>query len=89
MTQDEIIEMAEQSNLLDVIDSFHYDTKNWVEEAIAFAKLVAAKEREACAKVVEPSADHRENFNDYLGGEESIALLDNLASLIRARGEQA
>jgi len=47
MTEDEVIEMAEQSNLLDVIDSFHYDTKNWVEEAIAFAKLVAAKEREA------------------------------------------
>jgi hypothetical protein len=55
MTQDEIIEMAKQSNLLDVIDSFHYDTKNWVEEATAFAKLVAAKEREACAKVVEDS----------------------------------
>jgi len=46
MTQDEIIEMAEQSNLLGVIDSFHYDTKNWVEEAIAFAKLVENKTRQ-------------------------------------------
>jgi vacuolar-type H+-ATPase subunit H len=57
MTQDEIIEMAEQSNLLDVIDSIHYDTKNWVEEAIAFAKLIAAKEREACAKVCDELQD--------------------------------
>ena len=26
---------------------------NWTEELVAFAKLVAAKEREACAKVVD------------------------------------
>jgi hypothetical protein len=77
MTQDEIIEMAEQSNLLDVIDSFHYDTKNWVEEAIAFAKLVAAKEREACAKVCD-------ELQDVPATEPHHCAED-----IRARGEQA
>ena len=85
MKQDEIIEMARQAGML-YMDYIRVDSINQLE---AFAKLVAAKEREACAKVVEPSADHRENFNDYLCGEEGIALLDNLASLIRARGEQA
>jgi hypothetical protein len=78
MTQDEIIEMAEQSNLLDVIDSFHYDTKNWVEEATAFAKLVAAKEREACARIVENSP----SFDWHKFACEA-------AYAIRARGEQA
>ena len=39
-----------------------------------FAKLVAAKEREACAKVCEDSVE-------YAG--------DTLAEAIRARGEQA
>jgi hypothetical protein len=76
VTQDEIIEMAKQSNLLDVIDSFHYDTKNWVEEATAFAKLVAAKatasEREACAQVAF-SWNHE--------------ITDLVAKEIRARGE--
>jgi hypothetical protein len=75
MTQDEVIEMAEQSNLLGVIDSFHYDTKNWVEEAIAFAKLVAAKEREACAKLF--PQPHMEYFGQ------------DIQDAIRARGEQA
>jgi hypothetical protein len=77
MTQDEIIEMAKQSNLLDVIDSFHYDTKNWVEEATAFAKLVAAKEREACAKVCD-------ELQDIPATEPHHCAED-----IRARGEQA
>jgi hypothetical protein len=81
VTQDEIIEMAKQSNLLDVIDSFHYDTKNWVEEATAFAKLVAAKatasEREACAKVCD-------ELQDVPATEPHHCAED-----IRARGEQA
>ena len=45
MNGQEIIEMAAQAELLDA---------NWMpEELMAFAKLVAAKEREACAKVCE------------------------------------
>jgi len=47
MTQDEIIEMAQQSGL-----GFYLEPQ-WQlhEEVIAFAKLVAQHEREACAKV--------------------------------------
>jgi len=47
MTQDEIIEMARQSGL-----GFYLEPQ-WQlhEEVIAFAKLVAQHEREACAKI--------------------------------------
>jgi len=52
MTQDEIIEMAKQSGLINkdydasFLNKFTYAVEN-------FAKLVAQHEREACAKVVE------------------------------------
>jgi hypothetical protein len=47
MTQDEIIEMAREAGLYqDINVSFHQALKN-------FYDLVAAKEREACAKVAE------------------------------------
>jgi hypothetical protein len=101
MTQDEIIEMAEQSNLLGVIDSFHYDTKNWVEEAMAFAKLVAAKEREFWMEqgkvdVEEAIRDEREACakvcieHGKVWGERMLlgfqATLNDAAEAIRARG---
>ena len=44
MTQDEIIEMARQAGL-------DPDLWNYTDAFEAFAKLVAAKEREACLKV--------------------------------------
>ena len=46
MTQDEIIEMAREAG-------FEIDccSLEWHKRITAFAKLVAAKEREACAKV--------------------------------------
>jgi hypothetical protein len=48
MTQDEIIEMAEQAG-------FEIDccSLEWHKRITAFAKLVAAKEREACMKACE------------------------------------
>lgn len=68
MTQDEIIKMAEQV----------YGKCDWHESALlhlkAFAKLVAAKEREACAQVAF-------SWN--------IEITDQVAKEIRARGEQA
>jgi hypothetical protein len=73
MTQDEIIEMAAQAELLDA---------NWMpEELMAFAKLVAAKEREACAKECEAGVDmwpgeFHEEWNDAC---------NDRASAIRAR----
>ena len=89
MTQDEIIEMAKQA---------HVDSKTWVDIyneqitvgevrgfLIAFAKLVAEKEREACAQIaiygcmVPPD-----------GGsptEDERLLCEHIAHSIRARGE--
>jgi hypothetical protein len=51
MTQDEIIQMAIQAEL----NLYVHDLteKRYIEVIEAFAKLVAAKEREACAKVAE------------------------------------
>jgi hypothetical protein len=72
MKQDEIIEMAKKSNLLGVIDCFHYTGRQtWVEEATAFAKLVAAKEREACAKLA----------------DDIDPVWESVSKAIRARGE--
>jgi hypothetical protein len=64
MKQDEIIEMASQAGLI---------ATPWV---IAFAKLVAAKEREACLKICEAQAQ-----TNYWEGA------DVCAEVIRARGE--
>ena len=50
MTQDEIIEMAQECKLIGMrpfIDGIY------TEALIEFAKLVAAKEREACANMVD------------------------------------
>ena len=49
MTQDEIIEMARKAG---VEDSNEYDHLVCTEvELVAFAKLIAEKERNACAKI--------------------------------------
>ena len=47
MTQDEIIEMARQAGM----DYLKYISPESFEKVTVFAKLVADKEREACAKV--------------------------------------
>ena len=68
----------------------NHDT-NWHDPVvIAFAHLVAAAaradEREACAKLVETTEEHRREARHYIGGEEGVELLDNRAAAIRARG---
>ena len=72
MTDQEIIEMGIQADLCD-----EYGTINWEygyrNEIIAFAKLVAEKEREWCASFIEDL--------DERGFKE-------LAGLIRARGQE-
>ena len=71
MTQDEIIEMAQECKLIGMrpfIDGIY------TEALIEFAKLVAAKEREACAQVAY-------SWN--------IEITDKVAEEIRARVEQA
>jgi hypothetical protein len=52
MTQ-EIIEMARQAGFDCYRAEITWDDVICTEELVAFAKLVAAKEREACAKMVD------------------------------------
>ena len=78
MTQDEIEHMWKVAS-----NDPSHDT-NWHDPAVvAFAKLVAAKEREACAKVCDGLADMHEKMNQW--GSHKTA--DTLAQAIRARGE--
>jgi hypothetical protein len=65
--QDEIIEMAREAG-------FMMENSAAIQAAEIFANLATAKEREACAKVAEPSFG---------------VIGSTIALAIRARGEQA
>ena len=87
MTQEEIIEMAREAGWSGIYSSWTSPTNRTsltvpvtMQQIEAFAKLIAAKEREACAKVCE---EHPDGMN-MLGGA-YIAC----AKAIRDRGEQA
>ena len=73
MTKEEIIEMAKQSGAM-------FDHMTWVERDLfpvfeRFAKLVAEKEREECAKISDSYADGLErNYSEIISDK------------IRARG---
>ena len=66
MTKDEIIEMAKQSG-------FEEHQAKFDTSFEPFAKLVAEKEREACAKVAEQVGQHKNQHG--------------IAAAIRARGQ--
>jgi len=72
MTQDDVIVLWKDANGWDV-----RGYKNTLEDLERFANLVAAKEREACAKVC-----------DEVGEYPSLTP-QHCAESIRARGEQA
>jgi hypothetical protein len=82
MTKDEILEMANHAGFerLGVYAQFGDDWVCFTEELIEFAKLVAAKERDACAKVCE------DNAIDLSEGDWDPACI-NCADHIRARGQ--
>jgi hypothetical protein len=76
MTQEEIIEMVKQTDLLGIIDSQYYENELWIPDVVEFAKLIAEKEREACAKMCESASStgiwldqmsfkHTKNFCAY------------------------
>jgi hypothetical protein len=80
MTQDEIIEMARQVGVNATGNEYW---PFFIEELEAFAKLVAEKEREACAK----EADKR--LHDYTmltSNPPQSGAAWSIASAIRARG---
>ena len=81
MTQDEIIEIARFAGGCDITSN---GWASWVgtqstEFLERFANLVAAKEREACAKVCEEYASANTSWTK--------AAVKDCAAIIRARGE--
>jgi hypothetical protein len=76
MTQDEIIDMARKAGIRDCTCSGEFGCLK------AFAKLVAAKEREACANLCWKNEDDNAFVNH---GGKRLDLL--CAELIKARGE--
>ena len=81
MTKDEIIEMARKSDFEIHPDNLiSFDGIDCTSELIAFAKLVAEHEREACAK----DCESMNSVEDYYG--ERIELF--CAEAIRAREQE-
>lgn len=72
MTQDEISELARKAGLFGTFVNFK-------DEIEAFAKLIAAKEREAIANVFQ---EMTKNGHPYM-----IRMTNAIATIIRARGE--
>ena len=79
MTQDEIIEMAREALKQEPREDWNSTAWVFADETLqAFAKLVAEKEREACAKVCE----EYETNNDI-----ADTWLNIVSEVIRARGQ--
>ena len=58
----------------------------FAERAENYARWAVQAEREACAKLIEPSEEHRRDASwGYIGGEEGVEMLDAMAAKIRAR----
>ena len=75
MTQDEIIEMARQVGVNATGNEYW---PFFIEELEAFAKLVAEKEREACAKICDDELKQWGIFDSDVG---------DVSKAIRARGQ--
>ena len=80
MKQDEIIEMAllaglEQDGEMWFSNTYKTDMDVHINHLEAFAKLVAAKEREACAKISDDADGYSRFVNQFI------------SKRIRARGE--
>ena len=73
MTQDEIIEMAVKAGIAQAVAEVNIDIME------AFAKLVADKEREACAKICDDELKQWGIFDSDVG---------DVSKAIRARGYQ-
>ena len=84
MTHDEIVSMAQECNLIGMRP--HLDGI-YSEALIAFANLVAAKEREACAEIAEKQRYAMCISLTSHPAQNGTAVV--IANEIRARGEQA
>jgi hypothetical protein len=79
MTRDEIVQMAQKA----AAQHGHEikETNEIVETLTSFAELVAAKEREACAKVCDKEMEYAEKWGIGL----QVLTADKIATAIRAR----
>jgi hypothetical protein len=85
MTQDEIIEMAEKVKLgSEAYFGFVIYQTSGTKELEAFAKLVAAKEREACSK----ACLSLNLYGPYSSRDIQFATLKDCARAIRNRSEK-
>jgi hypothetical protein len=87
MTRDDIIRVAREAGLAPICSAcdesdVSYAYEDWDEELEKFAALVAAAEREACAKVCEKIA--ADNYGELSGR----TIPEACARVIRARGQQ-
>ena len=82
MTQNEIIEMARQAGI-----NTDWEISAYKNELQHFAKLVAEKEREACAKVCEKHAEVYASLPKMLTTDASWAACIDIKDAIRARGQ--
>jgi hypothetical protein len=83
MTRDDTIKLAMKAGLLDKIDcssDYFIPGDALFDEIEAFAELVAAAEREACAKLCEEMARRHDDIRR--------AALEVVAEWIRARGSK-
>jgi len=77
MNRDDIIRMARKACDSDKVDAWHNGFWTLTQEEIErFSALVAAAEREACAKVCEPQEEHDDPLTAW-----------KIAKAIRARGQ--
>jgi alkylhydroperoxidase/carboxymuconolactone decarboxylase family protein YurZ len=90
MTHDEIIEMAEQAGMTQDGNMWFSNGKEDMDvehkHLVAFANLVAAKEREACAVLTDARL---EKWASLFGKDKMYKWMLGLPKAIRARGEQA
>jgi len=97
MTQDEFIEMAMQAGFEGLNkwrENYPQETQRWCQRMEAFAKLVAEREREACAKFCETHAvwvgRGKRGFFEYSKEEFATGGIHqgmDYAAAIRARGQ--
>ena len=84
MTDEQIIEMAKQAGAIPIHKDFDQLALIGTENVKAFAKLVAQREREACAK----EADKRlYDYTMLLSNPPQNGAAWSIANAIRARGE--
>ena len=76
MTKEDIIRMAREAGLLEIIDDAYQERADWGDYVERFATLVAAAERE---RIKAENAPVIENINKYL---------DEMRAAIRARSKE-